>query len=284
MTSFTSASDAHESLVTAGYAVVPNVLRVDEVLELRDIIQLHLKGNKGGVASSFGKVEPLGVLAIPGLRKLIADRRIMDRVRDLLSTPDPEFLLHCDAHYGDRSTWHKDTGEGIVPNGYFGHPVYDYEECLVVKLAIYCEDHIDDDHGLHVKPGSHHSSDLETGSEVAVNTRVGDLVAFDVRITHMGDRENFRHRAMNGVRLRLPPALRGPVGGFFSATDAALSRETERTSLFFSFAAKGVQSELTKRFARSNWERACRQVRRDFNVPENVIEEFSLLNVDVVTL
>jgi hypothetical protein len=273
---------ARQSLLTSGYAHIPDVFTAGEIASLRATIQQHLSDHNRGIPSSFGRVEPLGVLEIPELRALIADRRVIDLVSELLSTPEPEFLLHCDAHRNDRSGWHKDTGEAVVSDGYFGRPVFHLDECLVVKLAIYCEDHVDDDGGLHVKPGSHHDPAVAGGEERAINTRIGDVVAFDVRITHMGAREVFRHRAMTALKLRLPSKFQRQAGRVFTATEEVLFSRTERTSLFFSFGAKDVEPDLTQRFARTNWERACFQARRDFDVPDSVIKELSLLNVDVV--
>jgi hypothetical protein len=285
-------TDARQSFLTDGFAHLPNLFRPEEVIDIRNTIHRHLKDQKAGITSgSFGKVEPLAALNIPTLRSYIADRRITDVVRGLLGTANPEFLLHCDAHWNDMGGWHKDTGDTVVADGYFGRPIYHYDECLVMKLAIYCEDHVDDDGGLHVKPGSHRSSSVVTGDELAIATRVGDVVAFDVRITHMGARQDALHNKMNTLNKRVnslnkraPSRVQQQFGRVLTFADKKINQRSDRTALFFSYAAKGVEDELTQMFARTNWERGCRQTRRSFDVPDNLIEDFSRLDIHVMSI
>jgi hypothetical protein len=99
----------------------------------------------------------------------------------------------------------------------------------------------------------------------------------------MGAPEALRHRAMTAFKLHLPLRFQKQAEVLFAATES-LFRQIERTSVFFSFGAEGIEPELTQRFARTNWERACRQAQHNISVPKSLIDAFSRLDIKVVAL
>lgn len=240
-----------EHLRQHGYAILRALLTRDEVLQLRETIVRHLR--RGGVPVSFGRIEPLAAVELGQVHWLFSDRRIVTAVARVLDTPTPVFTFHCDVHRNAFSDWHKDTGESVMPGGYFGAPIFDLPDCNVVKLAIYCEDHDVDDAGFHVQPGSHRSQSLEHDRPIGLGTVVGDIVIFDVRITHMGEPQPRYFQPIEGIARRLPRAAAA-----IRSTQLRARGRTDRVSAFFSF---GTEGDLTDRFAQSNLARACRQSR-----------------------
>jgi hypothetical protein len=81
--------------------------------------------------------------------------------------------------------WHKDlndTHKDSFCEGYFTSPDF-----RLYRAGIYLQDHVHNRQGLHVRVGSHRTPSLSAGDLRYLPTRAGDVVFFDIRLTHGGD-------------------------------------------------------------------------------------------------
>jgi hypothetical protein len=263
------------SLLADGYVRVPDLLLGREVEAIQQAIRADLRAVKPA-PQSWGKVDPVAAVTMPIARQTIEDQRIRRAAAGLLGTSDPVFLLHCDVHLNDLSSWHKDTGETVLTGGYFGTTVFGLAEPAVVKFAVYCEDHASDSAGLHVQPGSHRDRVVRTAEGLPVASRPGDVVCFDVRVTHRGELGSPFHSHLDRP-LRAWPPLKQAV----RQAELRVRRRPDRSAMFFSF---GIPGDLSQRFARTNWERARSQAGRSPEVPVSVLDELQAAGLALAEL
>ena len=243
----------HE-LDESGFAVVPSVLDPDELTRLRETLRTHFVSR--GTAFNLGWTQPNAAIECPDISWVFSHPNVLAAYRQAYESTDLLFTGHCDIHQDSFSAWHKDTG---TDNCYFDEECY-VEECLVVKMAIYLQDH-EDGTGLTVVPGSHRSSRWGSSEAAAVSTssRAGDAVLFDVRIDHRGRRpsriEHLIHTtgmSATKVTRRIAPSTRTP-GEPATLTRIAthLPRPT-RQSVFFTIARN---DRFGEQFAHNNMSR-----------------------------
>lgn len=237
-------------LVEDGFTIGRNVLEPEEVLRLRAQIDGRLR--RGGDAFALGSTMANAALTVPEMGWLFAHPAIADFVSGIVEPGPPVFTYHCDIHMNPKGIWHKDSGEGTVAGGYFGREIFDEPGNPVVKLVVYCQEHVTNDGGLRVRRGSHRTPHHE-GEVVPLRTNVGDVVAFDVRASHRGDASTRVDQAFKRLSRRLPSSLARPVGRAVRRVELTLERRPDRLAAFFSYGSPG---ELTDRFAVANMRRA----------------------------
>jgi hypothetical protein len=179
------------------------------------------------------------------------------------------FTNHCDIHSGILSGWHKDDGMTAMEGGYFGSPAYHEDDCQVYKVAIYLQDHVVNTAGLSVRKGSHRFADLNEGPETYLKTRAGDVVVFDVRLTHSGQQDCIPIPiVMNQIKTG-----QGFVNNIFgrqfsySKLNNSLKFVYDRVagtklSLFFTF---GLPNDFTIKFSTNNMKRQVQQT-HDYDI------------------
>ena len=247
-----------EQLDRDGYALVPGVLDAAEIARLQDIVGRSLRTH--GAAFNMGLTQPNAAIECPELSWLFADERVLGAYREAYVGSEMRFTGHCDIHQDSFSTWHKDTGAGDC---YFEEDCF-VEQCRVIKMAIYLEDHLDGS-GLTVVPGSHRVSQWHRSADgaVSVATRAGDVVLFDIRLDHRGRRPspaestlwNLGLRSVRAARRILPTSR--PIGE--STALKGLARvvpHASRRSVFFTIAPN---DRFGAQFARNNMSRQTSQ-------------------------
>lgn len=175
-----------QQLETNGFAIAKNILAKNEILNLREIVKNHFKTK--GVPFANGLTQPNAAIEVPQLEWLFYHPKILSVMRQLLGE-EIIFTSHCDVHSKTMSGWHKDDGMQVMPGGYFGQPMYDNPNCRVYKVALYLQDHVNNLGGLTVRKNSHRLASINDGQETYLKTRVGDIIIFDVRLTHTGQRD-----------------------------------------------------------------------------------------------
>jgi hypothetical protein len=232
-----------------------------------------------GVAKAGGTVLPNAAVAAPEIDWILTHREILRSVRDALGCAEPVFTLEADLHrnYIARA-WHKDTGEQVMDDGYFGMDPFGRDDCRVVKVAAYLQDHRAG-RGLHVRPGSHRSSAIGSGDGVEVVTRAGDIVLFDVRISHRGVRPGAldaiaagatRLTARRDTALRMA-ARRRRLGAFVGRPD--------RMAVYFAF---GIANDRSNVFATRNMRRQLSQLGEgDIEIPLKLRRAFDASRVRI---
>ena len=242
-----------------GYLVIENIFSHKEISKLRRIVKNHFS-NKG-VAANSGLTQPNAAVEIPEISWLYHHPKILILIGELLGQEKIMFTSHCDVHSGTLSSWHKDDGMTVMDGGYFGNPTYDKLDCCVYKVAIYLQDHVRNRGGLTVRKGSHRFSSLDQGEEVYLKIRAGDVVIFDVRLNHTGQREavplpTFQKplKLIKKIVNKLWKIEPQRVDNFFRKIYNQISGE--RLSIFFTY---GVTNEHTKNFAVNNMKRQILQ-------------------------
>jgi ectoine hydroxylase-related dioxygenase (phytanoyl-CoA dioxygenase family) len=251
---------AHDEVMDAGamerdgYVVVPQVLDAGEVARLRDLANASV--DRIGHPFSKGHVVPNAAAREPGLSWLVAHDVLLQHVRDGLESEEVWFAMEADLHRNVVSpNWHKDSGEQVMPGGYFDCDAIGTPACRVVKVAFYLQDHFDGS-GLWVRPGSHRHRALDVGNEQPVATRAGDAIVFDVRLTHRGKTASVADRVVSASGRLVPASRRGAaVEGARRAINTA-RRRPDRIAVYLAY---GLPNQHTANFTRRNMERQLRQ-------------------------
>ncbi|WP_230424312.1 phytanoyl-CoA dioxygenase family protein [Streptomyces radicis] len=223
-------SEVADLVSTVGWAIAKNRLDPDQIHSARTLITAHFAAG-GGVLHGEAQVQPAAAHFVPGLSWLYAHPQVVELARSALGTRDIIFTGHSDAHQGFAPGWHKDSGSEALGDslcGYFGESP---EELFtgppeVVKVGIYLQDSTSDN-CLRVDPKSHLRPHVQPVSPAQVLMDAGDLVVFDVRITHAG---------------AVTPEPDSPQ----------LTALRERVSAFVTF---GRNTQRTKRFSQANMAR-----------------------------
>jgi Phytanoyl-CoA dioxygenase (PhyH) len=249
-----------------GYLVRQGLLQESEIAELRRrALDLARRFHGDDI---INKPIPVDLLSEPMFRPLILDPRILGLARELVGPR----LVYC----GDskitimniRGRFHKDSSPaGIWPSAR-GYDPFDPREGPydVLRIMIYLQDHRQLAGNLRVRRGSHTGPvvhyvtwprdvlfwmsgrlrsfpGLPRGKRINLNTAPGDVVAFNLRVSH----------GINAVRLRglpdvcLDPKVERFVPPWFRAPEAA-----ERIAVLITLGAPGVHLE---RYIQSRMER-----------------------------
>lgn len=230
-----------DAMAADGYWIARGLLDPDEVALLRHGLTAHF--TEGWNWEGLGKHQPFASSLIPSIGWIFTHPRILDVFRSLTDSPRPVFPGNCDAHLNMLSWWHKDTSEGqggCFEGDYFARP-----ELRVFRAGIYMQDHIDNAQGLHVRPGSHMTRSPLTGQAISLPTRAGDVIFFDIRLSHAGQLAD----PIEAMLLRATRWLRAPAAGFHAKeTWRLLTRRADKLSIFFTYGAPTPDAERYCRF------------------------------------
>jgi len=261
-----------------GAFLVKNLLKPAEIAELRGLVKDRL--TQDGRRLSLGKTQPNAAIEDPELSWAVAHPNIVEVFKDLLDKP--LFTGHCDIHMNMLSGWHKDSGE--IYGGYFSGDYFNAPDCQVYKAAIYLQKAGERD-GLTVRPGSHLKKD-HSGEDVRVKNDIGDVVFFDVRISHTGQLPDLVENsikaagklATRGSRMAQEPTwIYGAKETYWK-----LIGRRDRLSVFFTY---GAPNRFTQEFAEANMDRQAKQTgaeHRDY--PPGLIEQLGKSGVSAIPL
>lgn len=240
-----------------GFVVLPRAFTPDEVHDLRtDALRVV---EQRGVAFGLGEVLPNAAVEAPAVTRAFHHPAVLAAVRDVLDAPRPVFTMEAGVHRNVTGPWHKDLGEHTVEGGYYGCvDPWARDDCRVVKVAIYLQDHTRGG-GLLVRPGSHRVADLARGTAVELRTEAGDVVVFDARLTHRGVAPSATDRAIAGGARLLPRSRRGDAVARIRAGFNRAGGRRDRVALFFAY---GPPGERTVTYARRNLARERSQTGR----------------------
>lgn len=228
-----TSADVREGVRRDGYAVVRNLLTKDEIEALRDALTSHFAHS--WQVEGLGKHQPNAVVAIPAMGWLFTHPRILDVFRAICGNP-LVFTANCDAHSNMLSWWHKDLGE--VSGTCFSGDVFARRAWTVYRAGIYLQDHVLRG-GLSVRPGSHHARPLSWGTPETLSTRAGDIVFFDMRLTHAGQFAD----PLEVSLLRLGRRLRrDPLAAEIGAAYRRLRRRPDKLSVFFTYGSTSPEA------------------------------------------
>lgn len=248
-----------QSIETDGYVIIKNLLSPHEMEGLNNILKAHFLC--GGVSTPLGLTQPNAAVEVPEINWLFYHPKILGVMRQLLGQEQIMFTSHCDLHCRTLSAWHKDDGMTVMEGGYFGFPAYDKEDCKVYKVALYLQDHDRNKAGLTIRKASHKLPDINQGEEVYLKTKAGDIIIFDVRLTHVGQREGIPVKFLEKPNYLLKKGLNKIFKISPQKSDQYLKQMYDylfgdRLSIFFTY---GLPNEYTKNFAINNMKRQLEQ-------------------------
>ena len=274
------AEHVSDLLDETGYAIVRGVLTPEEVGRIRSESNRVLDDR--GLALAGGTVLPNAAVEAPELAWLFGHDALVRLARRALSTDDIMFTYEADLHRNYLAgAWHKDTGEQIMPGGYFGFDCFGRPDCRLVKLGIYLQEHVDG-RGLRVRPGSHRSAEIEVGEVVPVELSPGDVVVFDVRISHCGARPVPADQLLRGVAKAVGRTGRGPSADSLRRRWNAMRHRQDRMAVFLAF---GLHNDNTQAFATRNMRRQLQHLeRRDLELPTELRDAYQASGVAIATI
>lgn len=261
-------SDLHERVMRNGYVTIPDMLTDAEVASLTAAVKEHFRNN--GRYINFGVTQPDAMSRIPAIRWLLTHEKLLSAFREVTGRDDIQFTFHSDAHSNLIGGWHTDT------QAYFKPEEVQSDEFQVYKVGIYLQDHLGNNQGLTVSEGSHRSGKIEHSRVQPLSTKVGDVIIFDVRLYHHGDKSRFVERACN--RLIRSESMKMRIGMIMRWL---LGRQDKR-SIFFTF---GAPNESTYEFSKRNMARQNRQNKINHSrPPQELIELLQACDVPYVSL
>jgi hypothetical protein len=225
-----AAAARRSAMARDGYLIMPQLLPPAEVARLREGLLEHFSRRWNW--EGLGKHQPHASSHVPAIGWIFAHPAILQVFRDITGSNRPVFTGNCDAHMNMLSWWHKDTGES--QGGCFAGDYYASRNIPVFRAGIYLQDHDEDGHGLHVRPGSHHTRSPMEGSEETLRTRAGDVVFFDIRLSHAGQFAD----PFESLLLRAQRRLDAPRQCYgVKETWRRLRGKQPKLSLFFTYGA-----------------------------------------------
>jgi ectoine hydroxylase-related dioxygenase (phytanoyl-CoA dioxygenase family) len=268
MSTANSVSRLREQVLRDGYVCIPELFTTEEIERLNEAVKEHFRDH--GQRMSFGLTQPDAMSRIPAIRWLLTHEKLLAAFREIAGSDQVQFTFHSDAHSNLIGGWHTETQAYFSPEETRGHAFQVY------KVGIYLQDHLGNGQGLTVSAGSHQSEKIEVSKIRPVPTKAGDVIIFDVRILHHGDKMRFVERVCN--KLIRSENLKARLG---SVMRKVLGRRDKR-SIFFTF---GAPNDLTSEFARRNMARQNRQNKVDHSQrPQELIELLQAHEVPYVAL
>jgi hypothetical protein len=237
-----------------GYLLLRGVFSEEEIGALRrDAFGVLEEQEASGRSQQSGELTRIAgdLLAKPSMRRLVVDERVLHVVRSLLGGR-PVYFGDSNFQVGrGLRGWHKDNR---LPDR-FDHHAPDWQgRYTVLRMGVYLQDHAQHSGGLGIRAGSHEPSALvralgrlpiarprveastHYGKPVAIDSRVGDLVVWNLRTTHSG----------NVVRLRpLPGRKVGTWVENLAPRWLRLPEEERRVAIFLTY---GVEGEHLERY------------------------------------
>jgi hypothetical protein len=228
-----------------GFLIVRNVLATSELNCIRSILKDHFETQ--WLCEGLGKHQPDPISTIDGLEWLAHHPKIIQALATTMENDTVYFANNSDAHMNMLSWWHKDTAEGM--GGCLPAATYSTDHCKLCRVGIYLQDH--EENGLAVRVKSHHTKDLQFGKRQTLATSAGDIIIFDMRLTHAGQFAD----PVEYLLLR--------TGRFFRCENLAMKlksiycrimRKPEKLSVFLTYAIPSAEADYFEGFmaARKN--------------------------------
>ena len=250
-----NAKEIGSSMTENGFAVFQNILDNNLIDDLNNAFDNEFM-DKAISSDSYGNTKflPGASHLIKALENLIINEKINYILKGLFSNKPYNYTSHSDMQLGLSSGWHKDDGNGSYFEG-----LDDYflsSDCKVYKIGIYLRDATKFG-GLTVKKGSHKFKGFNKGKNIYISSNIQDIIIFDVRLTHKGDRS-----LLNILKQKLGINI----------------LSYDRRSIFFTF---GANNEYTKIFSEKNMLRQLLETgnKKISKMPESLKKKLNSLEI-----
>ncbi|WP_448665798.1 phytanoyl-CoA dioxygenase family protein [Serratia plymuthica] len=246
-----------EQIERNGFVVIRDLFSPEEMKRIQSSIDTFFE--QKGVTYRYGLTQPNIAVEEEEFSWVFSHPKVLEAYRAVFGQEDFVFTSHADIHHNMGFGWHKDDGKGA----YFTTP-YFTPECRVYKMGVYMNDHSMDGSGLSVRVGSHLIDNLTDGESVSLATKPGDVVIFDVRITHAGKEYDVVERGLLKVgRMLGDQNGKSKVGRRVRDIYCGLKNGKPKRSFFFTF---GAPNTHTYDFSRENMKRQIAQSGRNMYI------------------
>jgi len=264
-----------KSLQVNGFVLIKNVIPIKDLLQSKKIIQQFL--NKKGIYISLGKSQPNAAGVIEDLSFIFGHKNIIEIFKMIFFGDKFVYTQHADVHKNLISGWHKDSGES--QGEYFNGDCFGDKDCEVYKVGIYLQNTNQTIDGLTVKIKSH-LTNKNLGIIKKIDTNLGDIIIFDVRVSHMGKKENFIEKTIRIFERYYRNIFRISFHkktflNFLSEFYHNIRNQSDRFSIFFTFGKDNIQ---TKEFSLRNIQRQEKQLGYKNIKISNVLKNIFLKN------
>ncbi|ASM13315.1 TPA: phytanoyl-CoA dioxygenase family protein [Serratia marcescens] len=268
-------STAKELIEREGFVVFRNVFTPEEMSRMDSSI--HKFFQRKGVTYRYGLTQPNIAVEEPEFSWVISHPKVIEAYRSVFGQDDFVFTSHADIHHNMGFGWHKDDAKGA----YFSEP-YFIPDCRVYKMGIYMNDHSTDGNGMSVRVGSHLKDNLTDGEAVSLATKPGDVVIFDVRITHAGKEYDIFERGLLKLgRILGDTTGKSLIGRKVRDIYCRFKAGKPKRSFFFTFGAPNI---FTYDFARTNMRRQIEQSGgSEYVLSENLSNELHKKGVKTIS-
>lgn len=229
-----------EKFHNEGYLLIKNVFSDKEIKNLRDEAFKVFSENKDNLFNQGNSSFLISDLLTQSFsRKLVFDKRILEIARAILgreviyygysscqinwkvSFPFRNFGWHKDNRVSDRNDSSGLDWQGLYP---------------MIRFGIYLQDHKNRNGGLSVKLKSHNSVQYRSLRTKIIDSEIGDLIVWNMRITHCGPSPRLKG-ILGRLNLDLlDPIFQGRLSRFIPGF--LFQKMTEdRVAMFISYAA-----------------------------------------------
>jgi hypothetical protein len=246
-----------ESFRGRGYVVVKGLLDPVEATRLRQRVietfaEMETNGRVVFDPGREGTIRMLDrdLLGLPSLRHVLLDRRLQETIGELLGG-EPTYFADSSVRIGANGLrlWHRDNVNRERRRGSDWSTAYPLLRC-----GLYLQDHADHSGGLTLRPYSHATRRWLPTVPRYINSKAGDLVAWNMRTVHCGEAVRLRGVPRFSPTSRFPPA---PRLQSLTPKFMRLPEEDDRIIIFMAFGLAGVHLDNYVHFLRTH-----HQVRR----------------------
>lgn len=241
-----------DSFKKDGYVLIKNVFTVDEMDELNQISEQHFQSH--GMYKSYGKNQPNCALEMPKIAPFLFHEKIASALQKVLETEDVILTGSTGLLDNMVSGWHKDDGQGDYFPSYRQENMYT-EPCSVVKVGVYFQDPAGST-GLVIREGSHKVDSLVEGPIKELSPRMGDILIFDVRITHRSEPMAFYEKVMMKLSSRVLSEKKSTK--LYSSLRSLRNRTTRRMLTV----CYGINNQVTEDYSRETMRKQLRLIQR----------------------
>ena len=223
-----------EHIERDGLVLVKHVFTRREINQLREDIRKYLKDF--WIECDCGKVQNNAAVNCDFLEWVFCHPRVVSAMKEIVAE-DIAFTGNCDIHQNKLGNWHKDVG-------FFGSDPFGADDNRIYKIGIYLQDQKQTNRCLRFREGSHRYDNLTEGAERAVTSSVGDIVIFDIRLTHSGALPSICEKLIwRASKFVSTEEKENPIGRILKNMFGKTFRIKAREALFFTFGPNNLATE-----------------------------------------
>jgi len=162
-------------------------------------------------------------------------------MKEVLRDENVVFTGNCDIHQNKLGNWHKDLG-------FSDDDQFDGKDARIYKVGVYLQDQSEPYRAFQFRRGSHRFSNLNEGELDTMTSNVGDIIIFDLRLTHSGMFPSLIEKIIwRSSRFVSIQKKQNPIGRVLKELYWKVMGVRPRESIFFTF---GPENAATDAFAK----------------------------------